>query len=116
MSWQEVVYWHDKAMGKCGDPNSFYPPGYVDNRGEDNVASVPCKCCKEPVFDLNLLFTLPCGNKVCETCYYYDFEEAFLCPDDPNAAGTDVKCLDCIFSLVEAGPGYCTHSDADPGL
>jgi hypothetical protein len=103
-------HWYRKAMNKCGDPNSFYPPGYK----EETIASA-CACCKEPVSDLNLLFTLPCGKEVCESCYYYDFGEGLLCPSKEDA-GTDVSCLDCIFSLVEAGPGYYTHSDADPGL
>ena len=44
-------YWERKALNKCGSPDSLYPPGYVDTREEDKMASVPCRCCKEPVFD-----------------------------------------------------------------
>ena len=78
------------------------------------MESVKCPCCKEPVFDLNLLFKLPCGVKVCEMCYYEDFVAGEDCPWD--FPGTDPDCVGCIFSLVEAGPGHLAYSDADPGL
>lgn len=78
------------------------------------MASIPCQCCHEPVFDPNTLCRLPCGAQVCETCYNYDFAAAEDCPW--REPGTSPDCLDCIFALVEAGPGCLTYSDADPGL
>ena len=78
------------------------------------MASKPCACCNEPMFDPNFMYRLSCGNEVCDSCYHYDFAEGELC--DRREPGTSPDCLDCIFAMVESGPGYLVYSDADPGL
>lgn len=72
-----------------------------------------CQCCEEEVPE-GMRFELPCGAKVCESCFIEDFWSGEDC--NRWEPGTSPDCLDCIFSLVTTGPGFDTFSDALPGF